>query len=43
MTILKLPGADRVADAAVLATADPSVVHGLFTVDVRPWIVMFTG
>jgi uncharacterized protein YciI len=39
MTILKMPGADRLADA----TADPSVVHGLFTVDVRSWNVMFTG
>jgi uncharacterized protein YciI/uncharacterized protein YndB with AHSA1/START domain len=43
MTILKLPGADRLADATALATTDPSVVQGLFTVDVRPWNVMFTG
>jgi uncharacterized protein YndB with AHSA1/START domain/uncharacterized protein YciI len=39
MTILKLPGADRLADA----TADSSVVQGLFTVDIRPWEVRFTG
>jgi hypothetical protein len=44
MTILKLPGADRCAEAARLATTgDNSVVGGLFTVDVRPWHVMFTA
>jgi uncharacterized protein YciI len=43
MTILKLPGADRLADATALATTDPIVVEGLFTVDVRPWEVRFTG
>jgi uncharacterized protein YciI len=44
MTILKLPGADRCAEAAKLATTDDSsVVGGLFTVDVRPWHVMFTA
>lgn len=44
MTILKLPGADRCAEAARLATTDDnSVVGGLFTVDVRPWHVMFTA
>jgi uncharacterized protein YciI len=42
IAILKLLGADRLADATALATADPSVVHGLVTVDVRPWNVMFT-
>jgi uncharacterized protein YndB with AHSA1/START domain/uncharacterized protein YciI len=43
VTILKLPGADRLADVTALATTDPSVVRGLFTVNVRPWDVMFTG
>ena len=41
MTVLRLPGADRLEDARELATRDDlSVVSGFFTVDVRPWQVM---
>jgi uncharacterized protein YciI len=44
MTILRLPGADRLAEAARLATEeDPSVASGFFTVTVRPWQVMMTA
>jgi uncharacterized protein YciI len=42
MTILRLPGAGRLADATRLATADDaSVASGFFAVTVRPWQVMF--
>jgi uncharacterized protein YndB with AHSA1/START domain/uncharacterized protein YciI len=41
MTILRLPGADRLVDATKLATTDDaSVVAGFFTVAVRPWQVV---
>lgn len=44
MTILRLPGAGRLEDAARLATVeDTSVAEGFFTVDVRPWTVMLEG
>jgi uncharacterized protein YciI len=44
MTILRLPGAGRLAEAARLATEDDaSVASGFFTVTVRPWQVMLTG
>ena len=38
MTILRLPGADRLAAATTLATEDDaSVARGLLAVTVRPW------
>jgi uncharacterized protein YciI/uncharacterized protein YndB with AHSA1/START domain len=38
MTILRLPGADQLADASTLATQDDaSVAGGLLAVTVRPW------
>ncbi len=41
MTILRLPGAGRLAEATRLATEDDaSVAGGFFTVTVRPWEVM---
>jgi uncharacterized protein YndB with AHSA1/START domain/uncharacterized protein YciI len=41
MTVLRLPGPGRVADAIRMATEDdPSVVGGLFTVTVAPWQVL---
>ncbi len=41
MTILRLPGVDRLADATALASVDDlSVASGFFTVDVRPWHVI---
>jgi uncharacterized protein YndB with AHSA1/START domain/uncharacterized protein YciI len=41
MTILRLPGTDRLDDATKLATSDDaSVVSGFFTVTVRPWQVV---
>jgi uncharacterized protein YndB with AHSA1/START domain/uncharacterized protein YciI len=41
MTILRLPGPDRIGDATRLATTDDrSVAEGLFSVAVRPWDVM---
>jgi hypothetical protein len=41
MTILRLPGAGRFAEATRLATEDDaSVAGGFFTVTVRPWQVM---
>ena len=44
MTILRLPGAERLDEATRLATEDdPSVVAGFFTVRVRPWQVMLAG
>jgi len=44
MTILRLPGAGRLAEATRLATEeDASVVAGFFTVTVRTWQVMLTG
>ena len=44
LTILRLPGAGRLAEATRLATEeDASVASGFFTVTVRPWQVMLTG
>lgn len=44
MTVLRLPGRDRIGEAARLATEDdPSVASGFFTVQVRPWQVMLQG
>jgi hypothetical protein len=44
MTILRLPGAGRFAEATRLATEDDaSVADGFFTVTVRPWEVMMGG
>ena len=41
MTILRLPGSGRLADAVELATTDDlSVSGGFFTVKVRPWNVV---
>lgn len=41
MTVLRLPGANRLDEARDLATkADASVANGFFVVDVRPWQVM---
>jgi uncharacterized protein YciI/uncharacterized protein YndB with AHSA1/START domain len=41
MTVLRLPGANRLDDARQLATQDDaSVASGFFTVEVRPWQVM---
>jgi uncharacterized protein YndB with AHSA1/START domain/uncharacterized protein YciI len=41
MTILRLPGPGRAAEAAAMAARDdPSVVGGLFTVTVTPWDVL---
>lgn len=41
MTILRLPGPDRIAEATAMATQDDlSVVGGLFTVTVAPWRVL---
>lgn len=41
MAILRLPGADRLAEATELATTDDtSVASGFFTVTVRPWNVV---
>jgi uncharacterized protein YciI/uncharacterized protein YndB with AHSA1/START domain len=41
MTVLKLPGEDRIDDIERLASEDTSVVSGLFDVRVRPWRVFF--
>lgn len=42
MTVVRLPGADRMDEIVRLATEDDaSVTGGLFTVEVRPWRVMF--
>lgn len=44
MTILRLPGPDRIGEATRLATEeDASVASGFFTVQVRPWQVMLQG
>jgi uncharacterized protein YndB with AHSA1/START domain/uncharacterized protein YciI len=44
MTVLRLPGRDRIGEATRLATEeDPSVASGFFTVQVRPWQVMLQG
>jgi uncharacterized protein YciI/uncharacterized protein YndB with AHSA1/START domain len=45
MTVLRLPGADRLGDATRLARIDDtSVAGGLFEVTVRPWnVVMHTS
>jgi len=41
MTVLRLPGLDRIGEATRLANEeDASVVSGFFTVQVRPWQVM---
>jgi uncharacterized protein YciI len=41
MTVLRLPGADRLEEAVLLATRDDvSVATGFFTVEVRPWRVV---
>jgi hypothetical protein len=41
MTILRLPGEDRLTEATRLATEDDaSVATGFFTVEVRPWTVV---
>ena len=41
MTVLRLPGANRLDDARHLATHDDaSVSNGFFTVQVRPWQVV---
>jgi hypothetical protein len=41
MTILRLPGADQLAQATQLATQeDKSVAVGLLAVTVRPWNVI---
>ena len=44
MTVLRLPGADRLEDARRLATEDDlSVASGFFDCEVRIWQVMLTG
>lgn len=44
LTVLRLPGEDRLAEIARLATDDDrSVRDGLFTVTVRPWRVSLSG
>ena len=41
MTILRLPGPDRLHEATTLATQDDaSVADGFFTVTIRPWRVL---
>jgi uncharacterized protein YciI len=41
MTILRLPGTDRLQDAMRLATEeDPSVASGFMKVSLRPWKVL---
>jgi uncharacterized protein YciI len=41
MTVLRLPGGDRLDEATHLATQDDaSVATGFFTVEVRPWHVV---
>jgi uncharacterized protein YciI len=41
MTILRLPGPDRLDEATRLATVeDESVASGFFTVEIRPWAVV---
>ena len=41
MTVLRLPGPDRLEEATRLATVDDaSVASGFFTVEVRPWSVV---
>jgi uncharacterized protein YciI len=43
MTILRLPGVNRLDEARRLATEeDLSVASGFFTVAVRPWHVVLT-
>jgi hypothetical protein len=43
MTILRLPGADRLGHATNLATKDDAAVAGgLLSVTVRPWQVMMS-
>jgi uncharacterized protein YciI len=44
MTVLRLPGADRLDEARRLATeVDKSVASGFFTVQIRPWDVRLHG
>ena len=41
MSVLRLPGPDRLEEATRLATVeDASVASGFFTVEVRPWSVV---
>ena len=43
MTILRLPGSDRLQDVARLATEeDPSVASGFLKLSLRPWKVLLT-
>jgi uncharacterized protein YciI len=43
MTVLRLPGADRLDEARRLATEDDaSVASGFFRCEVRPWQVMLS-
>jgi uncharacterized protein YciI/uncharacterized protein YndB with AHSA1/START domain len=41
MTVLKLPGEDRIDEIERLASEDASIVSGLFNARVRPWRVFF--
>ena len=41
MTVLRLPGEDRLGEIERLAQTDASVSSGLFEVTVRPWRVFF--
>lgn len=41
MTILRLPGEDRLDEIERLARADTSVSSGLFELTIRPWRVFF--
>jgi uncharacterized protein YciI/uncharacterized protein YndB with AHSA1/START domain len=41
MTVLKLPGEDRIDEIERLANEDASVASGLFDARVRPWRVLF--
>jgi uncharacterized protein YciI/uncharacterized protein YndB with AHSA1/START domain len=41
MTILRLPGEDRLDEVQRLANEDESVISGLFNARVRPWRVFF--
>jgi uncharacterized protein YciI len=43
MTVLRLPGADQLGHATILATSDDAaVVQGVLSVTVRPWQVMMS-
>jgi uncharacterized protein YciI len=43
MTVLRLPGPDRLEEATRLATEDAGVTGGLLAVTVRPWRVVAQG